>query len=137
MSVGLDREAECSSESEVSQLGVSVRVDEDVVGLQVSVEDSAAVAVRKSNQDLVQDRLDLLSAEPHCPLALNMVLQVSVDELEDEVQLLLLTDDVLQSYHVRVVQLLQQRDLPKSCAWDALVFVFQPDLLNRDVLKQS
>ena len=32
--------------------------------------------------------------------------------------------------NVVVVQLLQQRDFPDSCAWDALVFLFESDLLE-------
>lgn len=41
-------------------------------------------------------------------------------------------DDVEEAHNVRVVHLLQERDLADGCAWDALIFGFEADLLQRN-----
>lgn len=57
-------------------------------------------------------------------------LKIARHELKNEVQVLLLWVDVNKLNHVRIVQLLQQLDLPQRRDVDALLVLAQPDLLD-------
>lgn len=62
MGVGAEWDAESTGETEVADLEVAVFVDEKVLGLEIAVQDAVGVAVADSEEELVAELLDLLSA---------------------------------------------------------------------------
>ena len=144
------RDAKGSREAEVRKLEVPVAVDQQVLRLQVAVQHAVAVAVAHALAQLAHELLDHGVAEAQAAevgaralgqrLAapavadrqrLHVLLQVEVEELEDEVQLVAVgVHDVEQPHDVRVVHLLQQRDLADRRRRHALVLGLEPDLLE-------
>ena len=59
MSVNPYRNAKCPSKTKISQLDNSILVNEQILGLQVSVEDSSLVAKQNARKDLVQVALQM------------------------------------------------------------------------------
>lgn len=41
-------------------------------------------------------------------------------------------DDIEESYDIGIVHLFEQGDFSDSCTWDALIFGFETDFLERD-----
>ena len=54
MGVGADWDTECSCQAEVGNLDNSLAVDEEVVGLEISVQDPVRMAVFDRQEDLVR-----------------------------------------------------------------------------------
>jgi len=83
---------------EVGQLDIEVLpVDEDVLGLQVPVDDPPGMAVLEGEEELVDDRPDLVFIEVD-PLL--VFFEVAVDVLEDKVQLVLRRHNFLHAHDV-------------------------------------
>lgn len=59
MGVGAERDTECASETEIGELEVAFLVDEQVLGLEVTVEDAVGVAVAGALEELERESLDL------------------------------------------------------------------------------
>lgn len=98
--------------TEVANLEVTVLVDEDVRGLQVTVDDAGRVDVLQSTEDLVQEVLDeLLLQWPRRQEAV----QVGTKQLRDEVDVLEGGDeDVAERDDLQAV-----RQLPSFCRYIA------------------
>ena len=97
-------------QSEVGQLDIeTLPVDQNVLGLEVAVHYPPGVAVLEGEEQLVDDRADLLLVEVD---ALLVLFQVAVDVLEDKVELALGRHNFLHADDVGVVQLFKQGDLP-------------------------
>ena len=95
--VRLNWQAERSGQSEVSQLDIhSLRVDEQVLWLQISVEDAVLVQVDQRLQDLIQEELGLLFRQRLVALLLHVLFQIVLQVLEDQVQLVLTVDDFFE-----------------------------------------
>lgn len=112
MGVCLNRESEGPGKSEISELNVvSLSVDEQVLRLEITMENSMLVQVDECEQDLVQEELCLLFGEWLIALLLHVFLQVELQILKDQVQLVLTVDDLLKLYYIWVSESLQQTDL--------------------------
>lgn len=145
-------DAERAGKTEISQLEVSLAVDEEVLGLEIAVQNAVAMAVAHAVAQLVHELLDDGLAEAHGlevraaalgqGLAaaavgdgqrLHVLLQIAVEELEDEVQLVAVgVDDVEELDDVGVTHLLEEADLADGGGRDAFVFGFEADLLQGD-----
>ena len=98
------------------------------------VKDAMGVAPRQAIQHLVRERLDTISSEliiqrPH------VAFQVVVTPLEEEVKRLARQEeDILQLHDIRVVQLLEQRNLAQHAARHSLMLMLKRELLQRSPL---
>jgi hypothetical protein len=144
------RNTESASETEVGELEVEVLVDEEVLGLEVAMQDAVGMAVSHTLAELHHELLDHGVVHVECfsiqtcalgqgfaaaALAdrqrLHVLLQVTVKELKDEVELVAVgVDDVEQAHNVGIVHLLEQRNLADGRGRDALILGFEPDLLE-------
>ena len=99
------------AQSKVHDFERSVEVDQQVFWLQVSVADAQLVDVEHASKELLQ----VLAG---CALLELLVLDYEIEqlstagELHDQVQVLLCFDDFINLDDVRVVELLQDLDLP-------------------------
>eukprot|EP00618_Florenciella_parvula_P002231 CAMPEP_0119499670 /NCGR_PEP_ID=MMETSP1344-20130328/22058_1 /TAXON_ID=236787 /ORGANISM="Florenciella parvula, Strain CCMP2471" /LENGTH=289 /DNA_ID=CAMNT_0007535685 /DNA_START=389 /DNA_END=1256 /DNA_ORIENTATION=+ len=126
-----DRRAERARQPEVGELEGAIRLDEEVLRLEVTVHDTTGVAEREAAEDLVRERLGLLEAD----VALDRVevaLEVLVKELEDQVQTARLLHDVAERDDVRVLELLEERDLTERGRRHALVLELEANFLHGD-----
>ena len=96
MSVGLDRESKGSGQSEICEFDITILVDEQVLGFQVTMHNAVRMAVSGALQDLVGEFLHIGSRQGTTYLA-HVLLQVVLTVLEDQVQLVLGIDHLLQS----------------------------------------
>ena len=139
MRVCFQGQAETPRQPEVSYLdGAKIVGQQDVAGLEVSVHYAPLVAVKQAVQHPPHHALDLANAQalllggPFVQIALH----VNIQKFENQVQLLVTVQDVQKLHDRRVVQLLQQADLPEFDAGYALVRMLDLDLLERDSLKK-
>lgn len=129
MSVSSDGDTESSGKTEVSELKSAMAVNQKVLGLEVAVEDAAAVAEGNTLEKLVhvglhEHRLQLLADGVH------VLLEVLVKELEDQVQLLLGVENILKADDVRVLQLAEEGDLANGSAGNTFILGVQAGLLE-------
>lgn len=95
--VRLDGQPESTRESEVRQLNrLTVGVDQQVLRLQVSMEDSVLVEIDERLQDLVEEALGLVGVEGVVASLAHKLLQVVLQVLEDQVKLVLRVDHFFQ-----------------------------------------
>mmetsp|Transcript_5011 Transcript_5011/g.8544 ORF Transcript_5011/g.8544 Transcript_5011/m.8544 type:complete len:261 (-) Transcript_5011:25-807(-) len=125
----LHGDAESSSQAEVSQLEHSLPVDEQVLGLEVSVQHLVLVALGDSIKQLVKEGLDLVFHEGSLGLVKEL-LEVLVEELEDECELLISVQHINQSYDVGVLELLEESNLPDGSTGNTLVLRLESDGLE-------
>lgn len=138
-----------ASQTEIRQLEVAIRVDQQVLRLQVAVQHTVSVAVSDSLAQLHHELLDHLRSQGDVqPRALgqrlaattlvdrerlHVLLQIDVEVLEDEVELVTVgVYDVQEAHNVLVVHLLEQGDLADGSGRHAFVFGLEPDLLEGD-----
>ncbi len=144
------RHAKRAGQAKIREFEVPIAIDEEVLRLEVAMQHAMAVTVTDALDELGHELLDHGGAEPELlellagPIrqslaaaalahgqGLHVLLQVQIQELEHQVQLLAVgVHDVQQSHDVRVVHLLQQRDLADGRARYAFVLGLQPDLLE-------
>jgi len=125
-----DRRAERARQPKVRDLEAPVLRDEQVLGLQVPVHAPAHVAEAQAPQHLERVRFH----EHRVQRAVARVqepFQVLVEELEDQVEAPVVLEDVLEGDDVRVLELLEERDLPERGRRHTLVLELEPDLLHR------
>ena len=152
MSVCAQRHPKGAGQTKISKLEVAVLVNQEVLGLQVTMQHAMSVAVPHTLAELHHELLDhcvvhderlpsearafgerLATAALADRQRLHVLLEVAIEELEDEVQLVPVgVYDIEESHDVWVVHLLQQRDFADSSRGDAFVFGFEADLLERD-----
>ena len=118
-------------QAEVSNLH-GVALDEQVLGLQVSVEKTVLVHVGEAQHRLKHDANDLLFWKLLRPVFHKLV-NVLLHVLEDEVQVVVDTDDLLQFDDLRVVELAKRFNFTQGHALLPRVKLFL-HLLNRDLL---
>ena len=68
MSQSSDRNAEGSSKSKIGKLNLSGFVDQQVLGLKISVNDSSGVTIVKAEQYLIEVRLKVKNGQDKCTL---------------------------------------------------------------------
>lgn len=149
MGVCSQRHTECSGQSKIRELEIALTVNQQVLGLQITVQDSVAVTVANAFYQLSHEFLDhsIAQAECHgCSIrkslaaatlanrqSLHVFLQVEIKEFEDKVQFVTVCmNDVEQLDDVRVLHLLQERDLADGGTRDALIFGFETNFLQSD-----
>jgi hypothetical protein len=69
-------------------------------------------------------------------MLINEMLQILRDVLKDKMKLLWLTDDILQSNHVRMVELLEKWNLSDRCWGDPFLFMFKSNLFHSHNLRE-
>ena len=121
MGVGPDGDPEGPGQPEVGELDEPGGVDQQVLGLEVPVEHPVLVAVAHPLQQLPEvgpdQGLGQAAAGPaRClqprVVLVHQLLEVHVEVLEHQVELLIAVHHVQQLHHGRVVQLLEEGDLP-------------------------
>ena len=130
MSVGLDRHGKGTGESKVSNLEVALHVNKNVSGLQVAVDDTPAVAVVDATKQLHGVRGNEILVVRAVAGGVEVLLQILVDEFERKVQAVFAMLDVAQPDHIGVAQGLEDGDLAKRSAGNALVFEFELDFFQ-------
>lgn len=149
--IGSQRNTEGSRQSEIRQLQVTLTVDQQVLRLQVAVQDSVAVTITNSLDQLGHKFLHHGIAQSHVPAevgairedftastltdrkSLHILFEVEVQEFEHEIELVAVgMDNVQQSHDVRIVHFFQQGDFTDRRAGNALIFRLQSDLLQGD-----
>lgn len=91
MGEGLDGQTEGTGKSKVSNLEVSLTIDEKVLRFEVSVDDASGVAVVDAVDELEEEELDLVRG--HGVLVLTQIfLHVVLHDFKDQVKLLLAGD---------------------------------------------
>lgn len=152
MGICPQRHTEGAGKTEISKLEVAVLIDQQVLRLQIAVQNAVSVAVAHTLAQLHHKLLDhvrvhaqFLACQPRALWQrlssstltdwqrLHVLLQIQVEEFEDEVELVAVgVYDVEQADDVGVAHLLEQRDLTDGGRWNALIFCFETDLLERD-----
>lgn len=92
--VRADGNAESTGKTEVSKLELALLVDEEVLGLEVTVEDTVVVAEGDAAEELEEEGLHGLPRDLAAALV-EVLLEVLVQVLEDQRQLLLRVDHVI------------------------------------------
>ena len=90
------------------------------------------MAVEQAVEDPPHHALDLVNAEAFLlrSLFVQIALHVSIQKFENQVQLLVAVQDVQELHDGRVIQLLQQADLPELDTGYALIRMLDLDLLE-------
>ena len=150
--VRAQRDAKGACETKIGELKVALLVNEQVLRLEVTVQDTMAVAVAHALDELRHETLDHGLAEPQrlqvrrrairqrlaAPAVrhrqrLHVLLEIQIQKLKHQVQLVPIgVHNVEQPHNVRVIHLLQQRDFANRRRGYALVFGLQADLLEGD-----
>lgn len=131
---GVDRDAECTGETEVAKLQQTFTVDEQVLGLEVAVENTVLMAEVDSLEKLVHEALDCSGLEGTTfAISVHVPLKIAIHVLEHQHELVLSVDDVVEGDDVFVLELFHERDFTDSCGGCALfgieVYFLQSDEL--------
>ncbi len=111
MGIGVQRDGEGAGEAEVSDLEGSVVVDEDVGGLEITVEDAVGVAEGEALEELEHVGLDLVLWDSTCPsIVPDVGAEVGLKELEDKLDVSTVLDYFLEHDYVRVLEFHQDGD---------------------------
>ncbi len=132
VSVGVHGDLEGAGETEVGDLEGVVVLEEDVGGLQVAVNDAVAVAEVETFEELSHENLELTSEEGL--LAVESLLEILVDVLEDEEELGAVADNVEEVDDVAVVNFLEDGDLTEGGLRNTFVAAVEAHLLEGDNL---
>ena len=148
--VGPERDAKSAGQSKVGQLQVSLAVNQQVLGLEIAVQHTVAMAVAHTRAQLAHELLDHGLSQPQpvqlssgafgqrlAPAALadrqrfHVLLEVEVEEFEDEIELVAVgMDDIKETHDGRVPHLFEQRDLSDGGRRDTLIFGLEANLLQ-------
>lgn len=140
-----------SGQTKISQLEVTVTVDQQVLGLEISVQNAVAMAVTNTLNQLGHELLHHGLAQTQVGIqhraigqgltpttladwqSLHVFLQVAVEELKDKVEFVAIgVDNVQQLHDVGVLHLLEEGDLADGGAGDTLILGFETDLFQSD-----
>ena len=111
MSVRLNWKTKGSGQTKISKLDVlAICVNQQVLRLQISVENSMLVQIDERLEDLVEEELGLLLGQRLIALLFHVLLEIELEIFEDEVKLILAVDDLLKFYNVWVSESLEKTD---------------------------
>lgn len=147
MGVSAQRNTKGTSQTKISQLQITITINKQVLGLQVTVQNTVAVAVADTLNQLSHKLLDHGVAQTkihHGAIGkslaastlahgerLHVFLQVKIQEFKDQVQLVAVgVDDVVQLNDVGVAHFFKERDFTNGGTGDTLIFGFETDLLE-------
>ena len=103
---GVDRNTECSCQTEICEFQLAFLVDQKVLGLEISMENPVLVAERNAPQQLVHERFDGKVVELAVIASrIHVSLQVLVHEFENEHQLVFGMDHVVEGEDVLMFEL--------------------------------
>jgi hypothetical protein len=95
--IGLNRETKSAGKSEVCQLDVlATGIDQQILGLQISVENAVLVQVNQRLEDLVEKSLSLFPGQGCISLSPHVFFQIKLQVLEHQIQLLLTVNNLFQ-----------------------------------------
>jgi hypothetical protein len=151
VSIGTQGDTKGSGQTEISQLQVTITVDKQVLGFEVTVQDTVAMAVTNTLNQLSHELLHHGVAQTQVGAqhrairqglatttlanrqSLHVFLQVTVEKLKDKVKLVAVgVNNVQQLDDVGILHLLEERDLANGSAGDALIFGLETDLFQSD-----
>jgi hypothetical protein len=145
------RDAKCTRQTKVSQLQISILVNEQVLRLQIAVENSVRVAKGNAANELSQVALRhyeaLLAPQEGRNLhnfgrhalrrrVVHVLFQVQVQVFKDQVQFRVVMNDVEQADNIAVRQFLQQRNLADGGRGHAFVLGLQANLFQRHCIRE-
>jgi hypothetical protein len=144
-------DTESAGQTEISQFEVTLAVDEQVLGLEITVQDAMAMAVTNTLNQLGHEllhhgvtqaqvgvhhgtiRKSLTTPTLANRQSLHVFFQIAVEELKDKVEFVAVgVNDVQQLDNVGVLHLLEERDLADGGAGDALILGLETDLFQSD-----
>ena len=106
------RDTKGTGETKVTQLELALRVDEQVLRLEIAVQDLVLVTEGRALEKLVHEGADDVGAKRAAVAVLvHVPLEIAVAELENERELGLGVDHVVEADDVDVLELLHERDL--------------------------
>ena len=130
----VDGDTEGSRKTEVTQLQLSLAVDEKILGLKVSVEDPVFVAERGAFQELVHEAADGVGVEcATIAMCIHVLLKIALAVFENEDKLGLGVYDIVEPDDVDVLELLHEGDLADGGRWRAF-FRIKMNLLESNDL---
>jgi hypothetical protein len=151
VSIGTQGDTKGSGQTEISQLQVTITVDKQVLGFEVTVQDTVAMAVTNTLNQLSHELLHHGVAQTQVGAqhrairqglatttlanrqSLHVFLQIAVKILKDQVELVTVgVDNVEQLNDVGILHLLEQGDLADGSARNAFIFSLETDLLQGD-----
>ena len=108
----MDRQADCSGETKVSNLQFSLFADQQVLWLQVAVNDSVFVTVVNTGQKLTHEFAHFRGTEGSpFAVSIHILPEILVTELEGNIKLIPNPYGIINCDNVCMFQLLHQRDL--------------------------
>lgn len=139
-----------SSQAKIGQFEVAFLIDQQILWLEISVEDSVAVAVAHTFDQLCHEFFDHIFPQPKSlhiqgrafgeslatatirhGQSLHVFLEIEVEELEHEIELVAVrVDNIEQTNNVGVVHFFEERDLADGSARDTLIFGLETDLFE-------
>ena len=132
VSVGVHGDLEGTSKAEVSNLEGVVVLEEDVGGLQVTVNDAVTVAEVETFEELGHEDLEFAAEEGLS--AVDGLLEILVDVFEDEEELGAVADDIEEIDNVAMVNFLEDRNLTKGSLGNTFITTVEAHLLEGDDL---
>ena len=132
MGIVLHGDSKGTGKTEVCKFEDPVFGDQQILGLQVSVQDSVFVAVVDSIEQLVEKAFDCCRVKALVSRGIEQLLQVLVQVLKHKGQLSVCVNDVTKFDDVRVLKLLEESDFSDGCRRNAFILRFQSDLLQSD-----
>lgn len=147
MSISPQGHTKGSRQTKIGQLEVTIAVNEQVLGFEITMQNAMAVAVADALHHLCHELLHHVVAQTQAShrrvgkslaaaaladrQGLHVLLQVKVEELKHQVELVTVSvDNVVQLDNIRVLHLLEKGDLADSGTGDALIFRLQSNLLE-------
>ena len=116
----LDGNSERTRQTEIGELENSFLVDEEVLGLEVSMKDFVLVALGDSVEQLVEIGFDLVFHQQALGLV-EKLLEVLVEEFEHKGELLVGVEHINQPDNIWMLQLFQEGDLSDSGGGDTFI----------------
>lgn len=130
----VDGNSKGTSKTKVAELQHALGADQQVLGLEISVQDAVLVAKVNTLQQLVHEGLDghVLQSAP-IAVGVHVFLQIAVHVFKHQHELVLRVDHIVKGNDVLMFELLHERDLPNGGRWCALLGI-EVNLLERDQL---
>lgn len=133
--VNTNGNAESTRQTEIGELDHAVLVDEQILGLQVTVHGASLVTVEDALRDLMQVALDQLRfQQPVVRQGLHVLFQVHGEKLEYQIEFVLLHENVHERDDVGMLKFAEKRNLSNSRARYAFLVILQANLLERHKL---
>jgi hypothetical protein len=147
--VGSQRDTECSCQAKVGQFQIAITVNEQILRLEITMQNTMAVAVTNSFHQLGHELLDHSISETHVlaqcrtfgqrlstsTLAnrkrLHILLEIEIKKFKNKIEFVAIgMDNVQKSYNIRIAHLLEKGDLANGSARNSFIFCFKSDLLQ-------